>query len=324
MNALIKWGILGCGNVTERKSGPAYQKTEGFALQAVMRRDGSKAANYAKRHSVPRYYDNADDLINDTEVDAVYIATPPDSHTYYALRVAQAGKPCCIEKPMAPTYAECKEICDAFEAKKLPLFVAYYRRSLPRFQKVKEWLDKGLIGEPRYIRWVLTKAPSPVDISGVYNWRTDAKIAKGGYFDDLASHAIDLFIHLLGPVTTANGVVANQQGLYTAYDAVSGSWLHKNGVVGSAVCNFGSDSRQDCVEIQGSKGIIKFSVFDEKPVQLISPDNKESVSIENPENIQLYHVRSMWEHLLGNTNHPSTGATAAHTTWVLDNILGTL
>ena len=101
---VIRWGIIGCGNVTEVKSGPAYQKTEGFTIEAVMRRDAAKAADYAKRHGIAKHYSNADDLINDPEIDAIYIATPPDTHKYYGLKVAASGKPCCIEKPLAPNY----------------------------------------------------------------------------------------------------------------------------------------------------------------------------------------------------------------------------
>ncbi len=102
----IRWGIIGCGNVTEVKSGPAFQQTDGFELKAVMRRDHQKAKDYALRHGIPKIYKKAEDLILDDEIDAVYIATPPDSHKYYGLMVAAAGKPCCIEKPMAPNYED--------------------------------------------------------------------------------------------------------------------------------------------------------------------------------------------------------------------------
>ena len=113
----IRWGIIGCGAVTEVKSGPAYQKTEGFTIEAVMRRDADKAADYAKRHGINKYYTDADALINDPEIDAIYIATPPDTHKYYGLKVAEAGKPCCIEKPLAPNYQDCLAIQEAFEKK---------------------------------------------------------------------------------------------------------------------------------------------------------------------------------------------------------------
>ncbi|MFB9058234.1 Gfo/Idh/MocA family protein [Mariniflexile ostreae] len=322
MTKVYKWGIIGCGNVTELKSGPAYQKTEGFELHGVMRRDFEKAQDYALRHAIPKVYQQAEDLINAPEIDAVYIATPPDSHGYYALKVAAAGKICCIEKPMAPTYKECVEINNAFEAKNIPLFVAYYRRSLPRFENVKSWVDNNKIGELRHINWHLSKPANAIDLSKNYNWRTDAKIAYGGYFDDLASHGIDLFGHLLGPITEARGMAINQQGLYTAMDAVTGHWVHENGVTGSGSWNFGTAKREDQVEIYGSKGKIRFSVFDEAPIELETEGQKESVVIENPKHIQQFHVQNMKAHLSKRIVHPSTGKTAMHTSWVLDRILG--
>ena len=324
MGRIFKWGIIGCGNVTEIKSGPAYQKVEGFKLHAVMRRDRAKAEDYALRHGVPKFYDNADDLINDTEVDAVYIATPPDSHLYYALKVAAVGKVCCIEKPMAPSYEECVLINNSFEGKNIPLFVAYYRRSLPRFEQVKLWLEKNKIGTVRHINWHLSKPANAIDLSKEYNWRTDIKIAYGGYFDDLASHGIDLFIHLLGGIKEANGIAINQQGLYTAMDAVSGSWIHTSGVTGSGSWNFGTEKREDHVEIYGSRGKISFSVFDERPITLEQGDIIKSLVINHPENIQYFHVENMKNHLLETAIHSSRGTTALETSWVLDKICGKL
>jgi len=319
---LVRWGIIGCGNVTEVKSGPAYQKTEGFTITAVMRRDAEKAADYAKRHSINKYYTNADELINDPEVDAVYIATPPDTHKYYGLKVAEAGKPCCIEKPLAPNYQDCQNIVEAFAAKNIALFVAYYRRSLPHFEQIKKWIDSKTIGDIRHIRWHLSKAANDIDLSGDYNWRTDINIATGGYFDDLASHGLDLFIHYLGPVKEVSGISLNQQGLYTSKDAAVANWLHESGVTGSGSWNFGSFEREDVVEIYGSKGKITFSVFENDPIILKTADGESTHFIKHPENIQLYHVQQMREHLLGNQTHPSSGSTAAHTSWVMDQIIG--
>src|SRR5512139_930236 len=122
---LVRWGIIGCGNVTEVKSGPGFRKAEGSSLVAVMRRDRSKAEDYAQRHGVPRVHDTADALIRDPGVDAVYIATPPSSHLALARRVAAAGKPCLVEKPMAMSHAECVSMNEAFRAAGVPLFVAY-------------------------------------------------------------------------------------------------------------------------------------------------------------------------------------------------------
>lgn len=318
----IRWGIIGCGDVTEVKSGPPYQNTEGFELVAVMRRNAEKAKDYAKRHGIGKYYSDADDLINDDEVDAVYIATPPDSHKQYALAVAEAGKPCCIEKPMAPSYKESLTIYEAFRLKGLPLFVAYYRRTLPRFLKVKEWLDEKAIGEVRHIRWFLGKPPSEMDLSAAYNWRTDAKVAPAGYFDDLASHGLDLFAYLLGDFETVCGIAINQQGLYSAKDAISSVWMHTNGITGEGTWNFGCDRTEDVVEIYGSTGSISFAIFEEKEVVLQNEKGTEKHIIEHPKHVQQFHVASLQEYFFKGRTHPSTGKTALHTSWVMDKILG--
>lgn len=321
----LRWGIVGCGNVTEIKSGPAYQLTEGFELHSVMRRDIEKLKDYAQRHNVPKYTTAADELINDPEIDAVYIATPPDSHMEYALKVAKAGKPCVIEKPLAPSYKDCQIITNAFKEIELPLFVAYYRRSLPRFNQVKEWLDTGKIGTIRHITWQFSKPANEMDLSKKYNWRTNASIARGGYFDDLASHGLDLFSMLLGEVKEAKGIATNQQGLYTAKDSITASWIYVNGVTGTGHWNFGSHVREDVVSIYGSEGKITFSVFGEVPLVLETKDNREEIFIENPPNIQLYHAKNIKKELIdGNFKHPSTGESATHTAWVMDKILGVI
>lgn len=319
----MNWGLIGCGSVTEIKSGPAYQNTKGFNVIAVMRRDEEKLNDYAKRHNINKIYTNADDLINDTSIDAIYIATPPDTHKKYALKVAKAGKPCCIEKPLSPNYSESLEIEKAFQEKNIPLFVAYYRRSLPRFLKVKEWLDNNYIGEIRHISAHLSKPASKVDMSKAYNWRTDINIAPAGYFDDLASHGLDLFTFLLGDIIEAKGISINQQNLYTAKDAVTASWIHKNGITGSGTWNFGCNNHLDKATIYGSKGTIAFSVFHENPLILKSEIKDEKIFIENPKHIQQYHVENMRDYFKGDLKtHPSTGKTALHTSWVMSKILG--
>lgn len=315
------WGMIGCGSVAEIKSGPAYQKTEGFKLYGVMGRDAQRVEDYAKRHKVSHFFTDAEALINHPKIDAVYIATPPDSHEYYALKVAAAGKICCIEKPMAPSHEACLRINAAFEDRNLPLYVAYYRRSLPRFLQVKEWIGQNKLGDIRHIHWHFSKAPNQMDKSKVYNWRTDSNIAPGGYFDDLASHGLDLFTFLLGNITEANGIATNKQKLYSAKDHVVGHWKHSSGATGFGTWDFGADSREDIVKIYGNKGNISFSVFGEEPVVLERDDEFKSLFIPNPEHVQWYHVQNIKNNLLDGITHPSTGETAAHTAWVMERIL---
>lgn len=318
----VRWGIIGCGNVTELKSGPAFNKVGQSSLVAVMRRDAGKAEDYAKRHQVPRWYSDALQLIHDPDVDAIYIATPPDSHKDYALLVAAAGKICCVEKPMALNTAECIEMTMAFEQKQLPLYVAYYRRSLPRFLKIKEWLDQELIGTPRQVQWSFSRTPTTADRAGHYNWRTDPAKAGGGYFVDLASHGLDLLLYLLGDVVDVRGIRLNQQQLYAAEDAVAAVWQFQSGCLGSGFWNFAAAQRTDRVVIYGSQGRIEFSVFENEPVQLFGAEQQLSLDIAHPEHIQFYHIQTMVQDLLHGTGHPSTGKTALKTSWMMEQILG--
>ncbi|WP_085695118.1 MULTISPECIES: Gfo/Idh/MocA family protein [unclassified Pseudomonas] len=317
---VVRWGMIGCGSVTERKSGPALRKAPGSALVAVMGRRLDAVSDYAARHGVGRFYTDADALINDPEVDAVYIATPPDSHHAYSLKVAAAGKHCCVEKPMALNAGQSREMHQAFADAGLHLFVSYYRRSLPRFRQVRQWLDEGRIGEVRLLSWTLTKAPSTTDLEGGDNWRTDPAVAGGGYFADLASHGLDLFQYLLGDIVDVAGFTARQAGLYAAEDAVGASWRFAGGALGMGCWSFAADRREDRVEIVGSRGRIGFSVFDEQPVELHA-DEYVSLHISHHEHIQWHHVLGMNAHIRGQAQHPAVAAEALKTDWVMDRIL---
>ncbi|WP_043319888.1 Gfo/Idh/MocA family protein [Microbulbifer sp. HZ11] len=320
-SAEIRWGIIGCGDVTELKSGPAFNKVAGSKLLAVMRRDKEKLRDYAARHGVPKTHASADDLINDPEIDAIYVATPPGSHREYALKIASANKHCCLEKPMALNYVECEEIAAAFDGLDAQLFVAYYRRSLPRFAQVKQWIDGGRIGAIRHINWSYARTPSAADLSPEYDWRTDPAVSGGGHFVDLACHGLDLFIHLAGDIADARGIAVNQQNLYDAEDAVSACWVFENGATGAGFWNFGASDYCDEVVIYGAKGTIRFSVFAENPLQLEAGDDRETADIAHPENIQFFHIENMVKHLNGAGRHPVAGSEGGKASRVMDQIL---
>lgn len=177
----IHWGIIGCGDVTEVKSGPAFNKIAGSRIMAVMRRDGEKARDYAQRHGVPRWYDDAAALVNDPEINAIYIATPPGSHAAYTFMAASAGMPVYVEKPMALNYNECKQMIDICSTANVPLFVAYYRRCLPNFLKIKALLDSGAIGGIRFVNIQLYFPPIPIS-NDILPWQVDPAISGGGLF----------------------------------------------------------------------------------------------------------------------------------------------
>jgi len=324
---IIRWGIVGCGDVSERKSGPAFQQARGSELVAVMRRDAGRAADFARRHGVPRWYSDAADLIGDPEVDAVYIATPPDTHAAYTLQAAAAGKPVYVEKPMARSHAECVEMIRACDEAGVPLFVAYYRRCLPTFLEVEQLLRAGAIGEVRCVDVRICHAPGEGDRRPAeLPWRVLPDIAGDGYFFDLGSHQLDLLDYLLGPLTTARGQAVNQAGLYPASDAVTAAFQFESGVVGTGSWCFTAapGSQVDRLEIIGSQGRITCACFAlAQPVVVeTEADGVRELPPEVPDPIQLPLVQTVVDELLGRGTCPSTGTSAARASWAMDQIVG--
>jgi len=320
---MINWGIIGCGNVTEVKSGPAFNKVKGSYLIAVMRRNSALAEDYAKRHNVPRYYSDANDLINDQDVNAIYIATPPGNHADYAIRSIKSGKPVYVEKPMALNYDECRKIIEASEKYKVPVFVAYYRRALPGFLKVKELVENGSIGKVRHVRINLFKSPSRDELSGKPSWRVEPDISGGGHFFDLASHQLDYLDFLFGPVLQVRSVVLNQAGLYESEDFVSAGFLFRDNIAGSGTWCFSAspESDSDVIEITGDAGLLKFSCFSFEPIVLINGTGRKEFINERPEHVQYYLIEQVVKALSGEGTAVSTGITAARTSRVMDEVV---
>jgi predicted dehydrogenase len=317
----IRWGIIGCGDVTEIKSGPAFSKIANSELVAVMRRDGAKAADYARRHGVPRWYDDARALVADPEVDAIYVATPPGAHLDGALLAAAAGKPAYVEKPFARNTVECDTIITAFHAAGLPLFVAYYRRCLPRFEHVRTLLATNAIGVTAGVRLHFA-CPPPV-ITDVRNppWRLDAVNAGAGLFLDLGSHALDLLDHLLGPLQDVHGHAANRATPLPVEDTVAMSFLTATGIPGTATWNFASAFPSDEVVIEGTTGRLVFSVFGNEPIRLETREGIQVFDRPNPPHVQQPLIQTVVDSLLGRGTCPSTGESARRTSAVMDAVL---
>lgn len=316
----VRWGMIGAGSVTEIKSGPAFKQAEGSMLAAVMRRSPGMAADYAMRHGVPRYHERAEDLIHDSHVDVVYIATPPGSHLDLALSVCAAGKPAYVEKPMARNFDECRRMNEAFAARKIPLFVAYYRRCLPRFLAAKEILDAGRLGRVTAVSYRYTHRRwqgTPTDLP----WRLHAEHAGGGFFLDLGCHTLDLLDFLFGPLCGVVGLAANIASPYDVEDAVALCFRTEGGALGTAAWNFAGHAREDVLDITGTEGRLRMSTFGDEPLLLDAGGTTQSITRPNPPHIQQPLIQSIVEHLAGRSACPSTGESAARTSAVMDAVL---
>ena len=321
----VHWGFIGCGEVTEKKSGPAFNLIEGSDVVAVMSRSADKAKSYAERHNIPNWYTDPISLINDPRVNAIYIATPPSTHATYAIMAMKCGKPVYIEKPMASNYTDCYRINRIAEDTGVPCFVAYYRRYLPYFQKVKSLIKEGAVGNVVNVQIRFAVPPRDLD----YNkknlpWRVQADIAGGGYFYDLAPHQIDLLQEMFGPILEANGMKANRGGLYETEDSVSACFKFGNGLPGSGSWCFVAheSAKEDRIDIVGDKGSLSFSVFTYAPIILQDETGRHEIKIANPDFVQLPLIKLVVEHLQAKAICKCDCVSATPVNWVVDRILG--
>lgn len=322
----IKWGFIGCGEVTEKKSGPAFRDVEGSDIVAVMGRDAKKTRAYAEKYNIPKCYTDASELIEDTEVNAIYIATPPSSHATYAIMAMHAGKPVYVEKPLASSYDDCARINRVSEQTGIPCFVAYYRRYLPYFIKVKDIIDSGKIGKIMDVQISFSCPPRELDYSSQENlpWRLQPDIAGGGYFYDLAPHQLDMLQYMFGVIVRAEGICNNRGGLYKAEDNISACFLFESGVSGSGSwCFVGHESsRDDRIKVIGDAGMLLFSVFDYAPIELITSEGRTNIVVPNPPYVQLPIIKNVIEHLQGLDVCECTSFSGTPVNWVMDRILG--
>ncbi|MCX7009011.1 MAG: Gfo/Idh/MocA family oxidoreductase [Kiritimatiellaeota bacterium] len=318
---LIRWGIIGCGAVTEIKSGPAFQRVPGSQLALVMRRTPELAADYAQRHGVERWTSDALEVIRDPGVDAVYIATPPGSHAEFASQVAAAGKPAYIEKPLARCAAESECIIAAFRKAGQPLFVAYYRRALPYFLEAKSLLDSGVIGKVTGINiYFRSNGCLNVDAANL-SWRLITRESGGGLFMDLACHTLDIVDFMLGPLEDVSGSATRRPDAPYAVEDHVEMRFRIGAAQGVGAWDFCSPVREDEIVIRGERGSLRLATFNSPLLTLETADGIQKIERPHPATIQEPLITTIVNELLGHGKCPSTGDSALRTARVMDTVL---
>ena len=302
----IKWGIIGCGDVTEVKSGPAFNKIKNSSLVAVMRRDATKAKDFALRHGVPNWYSNAEDLIKDDSIDAVYVATPPSSHELYATQAMLAGKNVYLEKPVTTNTLACKRLLEVEKQTGQKIAVAHYRRALPMFEEIKKILDLEFIGKIRAVNIQFYQPhQSSLIANSETNWRIDANIAGAGLFYDIAPHQIDMLLFLFGESKSFFGKALNHSNLYLVEDTVSGIIHFQNDVVfsGNWCFTMPAMAQSDVCKITGENGNIEFSFYSNKFI-LNTKSESKTFEFNHPAHIQQPMIEKVVDYFLGNALNP--------------------
>jgi predicted dehydrogenase len=320
----VKWGMIGTGSVTEVKSGPGFYKCEHSELKGVYNRNLDKAVDWANRHGISKIYKSVEEMLAD-DIDAVYIATPPNAHKEYAIKCIEAGKIPYIEKPMALDYNECLEIMDKSKEYNIPVYVAYYRRGMDKYKKIKELLDNKVIGNIRYVevRQIMKPEPTDYDMDNL-PWRIKPEVTGGGKFIDMGVHVLDILDFFFGHITEATGIAKNLGGLYYVEDTVSASFSFENGVIGNGMWCYVADHEEEYVKIAGDKGYMVFGGLGFGKVGQVSiyKDSKtEVLEFINPNHVAQPYIQMVINEILGIEKGNANIESAANVTRVTDEIL---
>lgn len=317
----VNWGIIGCGDVCEVKSGPAFNNVHNSKLVAVMRRNLAKAKDFAQRHGVPKYYGDAGELINDREVNAIYVATPPSTHEFYTEMALKAGKPVYVEKPVTINSVSLRRMIEMEKQHDGKVSVAHYRRGLRLFNKIKQLIINEAVGK---VKLISLKTWQPVTSKIITqtedNWRVNPVISGGGLFHDLSPHQLDILYWLFGVPETTNVLVANQGKLYDAPDVIMLQLRFDNDIYFDGVWNFNvaESATADSCEIIGDKGIIRFSFFKVSKIELTNTDGIRSLEEEYPANIQQPHINNVVKYFRGEGQNPCSLEEALVTMKIMD------
>lgn len=320
MGEMLNWGVVGCGDVVFKKSGPSILQADRSRIAAVMRRDADKARSFAEAHNIPLCTDDADEVIGHPEVDVVYVATPPSSHKPYVLAAAAAGKHVLVEKPMGMSAEEDREMVAACEQAGVELFVAYYRRFHPHVIKMKEIIDAGRIGRPVMAQIDFAQPPTT---NYDFKWRVEPEVSGGGLFVDVVTHRIDLMVYLLGEPLEANGTASTFDAASRVEDAAVLTIRFAGAALCSAMGDFASGRSADRFIITGTQGTICSERLDGHAFTLTAGDHCEAFNFSPLAAPHLGLIRHIERVLAGEEPNASSGRHGMATDWILDRGLRT-
>lgn len=316
---MIRWGVIGCGDVVRKRVAAAIQNESRSQLVAACRRDPERLESFCHAFGVAHRYTQADQLLANPDVDAVYIATPVRQHLPQTLAAARHGKHVLVEKPMALSVAECDQMIDACRRAGVKLGVAYYRRFYPVVHRIEQLLDDGIIGTPLAVSAV-TSTPMDMLPGEEGYWRVLPADGGGGALMDVGSHRIDLFLHLFGEVSGVKGYAETVAAEYDAEDAAVAILKFRSGLVGTLQCHFGAPFDPDEFAILGTAGRLSARPLNGKTLMIETAGNERREVHPPPDNLCGPLVADFVSAILEDREPAVTGAAGRATNEILSRI----
>ena len=318
----LGWGIIGCGDITDKRGAPAINAQPDSRLIAFQSRTPSQAETFARKHAAERWTASREALLRDPEIDAVYIATEHHRHCEDVLAAAEAGKHVLCEKPMANTVADCRRMVDACRANGVALQAAYYRRYYPKVLRMRELLLSGAIGTPVTASMHLASRVEPAQLTlregpGPHGWRLRPEVSGGGALVDTGSHRLDLLCFLLGEPSQVAAFVDRAELPEGSPDMESLLIRMTNGV--HVVTRHGlRTSSPDELEITGTHGVLSATPVDGPILRMRNSEGEQAWEMPKHENVHYPLFDDFTRRILNGEGTQFTGEDGLQATRIIE------
>ena len=315
----LRWGLLGTGDIVAKRVAHCMKELPEVELVAACRRNEVELRAFAKKFQVPRIHTSIRSLSDDPEVEAVYVATPHHLHCRHVVALTRAGKHVLVEKPMAMTAEQCREMIAACRRARVRLGVAYFRRTLPLIQKAKRLLDEGALGRPVLFRGHYPSGVVDLPSDHPRNWLMRSA-AGGGSLFGVGSHVIDLFLHFGGRIAEVAGAVGRVVTGGDADDMAGMVCRFRSGALGLMSCSYNSPSGTLPFEISGTEARLAFDAIPRGGIIVTRQGKTETLEIDEikREDLDMELIRSFTRHVTDGAPFVSTGEDGMRTNVVMD------
>ena len=315
----LRWGLIGCGDISRKRVAPAIKDLDQCELVAVARANYTKAESFTKEFSAKRWYKEWQDLINDDEIDAVYLATPVYLHAEQTIAAAKAGKHVLCEKPMALNAKYCERMIETCKEHNVTLGVAYYRHFYPVINRVKEIISSGEIGEPTVVEiqafeWFDRKPGEP------RYWLLEKEKSGGGPMMDFGCHRIEVLQHLFGKVKEIQSQLFNIHFNREVEDTAYVSLLFENNTQAIIRVTHAAYEARDTLDIFGTKGSIHIPVLNGGAITIKTEKDERTENHPPNKNVHQPLIEDFTNAVLENRTPVVNGYVGREVNLILDDI----
>ena len=293
----VRWGLIGCGDIAQKRIAPALRDSNLCELVAVSRAQSHLAESFAKQFGASRWYPVWRDLSVDKELDAIYVATPVHLHAAQTIAAAESGKHVLCEKPMALNLAECDRMLAACSANNVKLGVAYYRHFYPVIDRIKAVIESGEIGDPVLVQinafeWFNPQADHP------RSWLVRKDLAGGGPMFDFGCHRIEVLANIFGGIKQVSAMTANVVFDRAVEDTAAALFQFESGTCGTLTVTHAAHEPQDTLDVFGSDGSLHVPILNEGKLRVVTDKGERTESLPPAANLHAPLIEDFVEALL--------------------------